>query len=187
MVESLCCTALLAAAHTATGNLCLTHSFLLPCAAHDLYFVHENRVQHWSSTTQRTRTVLDVSGGVTGAVAPGLGQVQLCTLCAKWVGLLDLGAGLGAGVVKPRGSLPAYTAAPSGMPREAFLPRTRREGLVAGGGFSGELVAHRIGSADKFACRCARGGWAAAPGRRLLSSSVIFGGVLHRASDLPAS
>jgi hypothetical protein len=27
---------------------------------------------------------MDVSGGVTGAVAPGLGQVQLCTLCARW-------------------------------------------------------------------------------------------------------
>lgn len=34
---------------------------------------------------QRTQTVLDVSGGVTGAVAPGLGQVQLCTLCARCV------------------------------------------------------------------------------------------------------
>lgn len=52
-------------------------------AAHDLYIVHENKVQHWNSLTQRTETVMDVSGGVTGAVAPGIGQVQLCTLCAR--------------------------------------------------------------------------------------------------------
>ena len=52
-------------------------------AAHDVYLVHENKVQHWSSVTQRLTTVMDVSGGVTGAVAPGIGQVQLCTLCAR--------------------------------------------------------------------------------------------------------
>lgn len=73
----------------------------LPCtAAHDLYLVHENKVQHWNSIAHRGGgaagagggppaggpiTVMDVSGGVTGAVAPGLGQVQLCTLCARWV------------------------------------------------------------------------------------------------------
>lgn len=52
-------------------------------AAHDVYTVHENRVQHWNSVTQQVSTVLDVSGGVAGAIAPGLGQVQLCTLCAR--------------------------------------------------------------------------------------------------------
>ena len=56
----------------------------LPCpAAHDLYLVHENKVQHWNSVTQNSPPVMDVSGGVTGAVAPGIGQVQLCTLCAR--------------------------------------------------------------------------------------------------------
>ncbi|EFN53482.1 hypothetical protein CHLNCDRAFT_25788, partial [Chlorella variabilis] len=84
-------------------------NLLWATSAHDVYLVHENKVQHWSSVTQRLTTVMDVSGGVTGAVAPGIGQVQLCTLCA-------------------------------------------REGLVAGGGFSGELVARRVGSEDKFAC-----------------------------------
>ncbi|KAL4459152.1 hypothetical protein ABPG75_014017 [Micractinium tetrahymenae] len=93
-------------------------NLLWATTAHDLYLVHENKVQHWNSVAQRScggghcsgvSTVMDVSGGVTGAVAPGLGQVQLCTLCA-------------------------------------------REGLVAGGGFGGELVARRIGSEDKFAC-----------------------------------
>lgn len=53
---------------------------------------------------------MDVSGGVTGAVAPNLGQLQVCTLCA-------------------------------------------REGLVAAGGFGGELVARRVGSQEPFACR----------------------------------
>lgn len=97
-------------------------NLLWATTAHDLYLVHENKVQHWNSVAQRSTaqrgaggrasgvsTVMDVSGGVTGAVAPGLGQVQLCTLCA-------------------------------------------REGLVAGGGFGGELVARRVGSEDKFAC-----------------------------------
>ncbi|KAL4427141.1 hypothetical protein ABPG77_001145 [Micractinium sp. CCAP 211/92] len=90
-------------------------NLLWATTAHDLYLVHENKVQHWNSVAQRSgagghgsgvSTVMDVSGGVTGAVAPGLGQVQLCTLCA-------------------------------------------REGLVAGGGFGGELVARRIGSEEK--------------------------------------
>ena len=53
-------------------------------AAHDLYLVHENKVQHWNNMTQRLDSPMDVSGGVTGAVAPGVGQVQLCTLCARW-------------------------------------------------------------------------------------------------------
>ena len=53
---------------------------------------------------------MDVSGGVTGAAAPGLGAVQLCTLCVKG-------------------------------------------GLVAAGGFGGELVVRRIGAQEKFACR----------------------------------
>ena len=55
----------------------------LPPAAHDAYIVHENKVQHWNSVTRRVTTVMDVSGGITGAVAPGIGQVQLCTLCAR--------------------------------------------------------------------------------------------------------
>lgn len=86
-------------------------NLLWATSAHDLYLVHENRVQHWNSVAQRggPSTVMDVSGGVTGAVAPGIGQVQLCTLCA-------------------------------------------REGLVAGGGFGGELVAQRVGSENQFDC-----------------------------------
>ena len=56
---------------------------LPPPAAHDLYLVHENKVQHWNSATQQCTPVMDVSGGVTGAVAPAIGQVQLCTLCAR--------------------------------------------------------------------------------------------------------
>lgn len=40
-------------------------------------------MQHWNSASQRVATVMDVSGGVTGAAAPGIGQVQLCTLCAR--------------------------------------------------------------------------------------------------------
>ncbi|PRW20425.1 putative WD repeat-containing -like [Chlorella sorokiniana] len=84
-------------------------NLLWATSAHDAYIVHENKVQHWNSITRRVTTVMDVSGGVTGAVAPGIGQVQLCTLCA-------------------------------------------REGLVAGGGFGGELVVRRIGAAEPFAC-----------------------------------
>lgn len=37
-------------------------------------------------------------------------------------------------------------------PNEVCVPACR-EGLVAGGGFGGELVVQRVGAADKFACR----------------------------------
>ncbi|KAI3424072.1 hypothetical protein D9Q98_009435 [Chlorella vulgaris] len=78
-------------------------------SAHDVYHVRENKVQLWNSVAQRLTKVIDVSGGPGGGVAPGLGKIQLCTLCAK-------------------------------------------EGLVVGGGFSGEVVARRQGSQDEFSC-----------------------------------
>ena len=66
--------------HLPTSRCCLClplqlRNLLWATSAHDLYVVHENRVQHWSGATRKTSTILDVSGGVAGAAAPGLGQV----------------------------------------------------------------------------------------------------------------
>ena len=47
--------------------------------------------------------------------------------------------------------LPACPASPARL-RHPRLPHLCREGLVAGGGFGGELVVQRLGSAERFAC-----------------------------------
>lgn len=73
--------------------------------AHDVYYVVENKVKHFNTVVghrAQPDVLLDVSGETNAAVAPGLGPLAVCTLCA-------------------------------------------REGLVAAGGFGGELVVVRQG------------------------------------------
>mmetsp|Transcript_2996 Transcript_2996/g.7399 ORF Transcript_2996/g.7399 Transcript_2996/m.7399 type:complete len:489 (-) Transcript_2996:1285-2751(-) len=63
----------------------------------DVFLVHDNAVNHWSPATRKTTEVLNLRGR-----GPGLGRVQISTLCV-------------------------------------------REGLLAAGGFQGELVVTKLG------------------------------------------
>ncbi|KAK9804828.1 hypothetical protein WJX72_007603 [[Myrmecia] bisecta] len=50
---------------------------------HDIYVMHENCINHWSEITRKTTKVLDLSGETQSARAPGLGRVQISTLCVR--------------------------------------------------------------------------------------------------------
>ncbi|GAX76759.1 hypothetical protein CEUSTIGMA_g4206.t1 [Chlamydomonas eustigma] len=57
----------------------------------DVYVVDENCVQHWNSATRELHPVLDLSGGHKARRLPGLGSVQVSTMCVHQSGLLAVG------------------------------------------------------------------------------------------------
>jgi hypothetical protein len=87
-------------------------NLLFATTPHDLYYVSENRVLHWSALRRGApMPVMDVSGRApAGAGAPGLGAVQLCTLCVK-EGLAAAGGFGGELVARRLGAAEPFAAA----------------------------------------------------------------------------
>lgn len=54
-------------------------NLLLASTAHDVFVVHDNRVQHWNAVTRVVGDVLDLRGQPKGPRLPGLGRVQVRT------------------------------------------------------------------------------------------------------------
>eukprot|EP00878_Enallax_costatus_P023534 GHUV01025034.1.p1 GENE.GHUV01025034.1~~GHUV01025034.1.p1 ORF type:complete len:224 (+),score=72.59 GHUV01025034.1:581-1252(+) len=52
-------------------------NLLWASTAHDIYVVHDNRVQHWNAVTRVVGDVLDLRGAPKGPRLPGLGRVQV--------------------------------------------------------------------------------------------------------------
>jgi len=59
-------------------------NLLWATSPNSLYYISDNRVLFWNSLSRRPPyEIMDVSGVVSSAIAPGLGQLSLCTLCVK--------------------------------------------------------------------------------------------------------
>lgn len=58
-------------------------NLLWATSKHDVFVTHDNCIRHWSTISRQSEKIMDLNGGPEGRHAPGLGCVQISTMCVK--------------------------------------------------------------------------------------------------------